>query len=166
MDADQVAEMLSSVRLREEVTNLADEEEEEGEENADRSAVKMAEAEYNRVNQCLLNFLASAILATDGNMQSAIVAGALDALRSHLTSSFVSEHNDTPVMITPKPYENKVGLIKRYSRSSLKWKLIAQAPDAKIKCIIQKKNDLYHLGVYDSSLKPTASGYIIQNGFL
>ena len=165
MDADQIAETLSSTRLEE--ADIARRGEEEEEEEDDRCALKKADAEYDRLIQYLLEFLASAIKASDGDMQSAIVVGALKALHDRLRSPFWSAgHNGTSITITPNLYEHYVDVIKRLSRSNLSWNLIAKAPDAKITCIIQIKHGLYHLGVYDSSLKPVASGYIIHNGFL
>lgn len=160
MNADQVAKMLSSIRLKEE-ESAGGNEDDDGD---DHRALKKVEAEYVRATQYLLKFLASAIKATDGNMEHAIVAGALKALHDHLTSSFWAEHNGTSITITPNLYENSVSVIKRFSRSSGDWILVAKAPEAKITCIIQVKNGWYHLGVYDSSLKPAASGYITREG--
>ena len=77
MNADQVAEMLSSVRLREDNAGAS---EEEAGEDADYCALKKVENEYERTTQYLLKFVASAIKASDGNMQHFVVAGALKAL--------------------------------------------------------------------------------------
>ena len=159
MNADQVAEMLSSVRLREDNAGAS---EEEAGEDADYCALKKVENEYERTTQYLLKFVASAIKASDGNMQHFVVAGALKALHDHLTSSFWSERVGTSITITPNLYESSVSLIKRFSRSSSDWILVAKAPEAEITCIIQVKNGWYHLGVYDASLKPAVSGYITR----
>lgn len=160
MNADQVAEMLSSVRLREDNAGGNEEEGEDG----DHFALNEVEAQYKSTTQYLLKFLVSAIKASDGNMQHSIVSGALKALRDHLTSSFWAERIGTSITITPNLYENNVDLIKRFSVSSSSWLLVAKAPEAEIRCIVQIKNGWCHLGVYDSTLRPAASGYITREG--
>lgn len=151
MNADDVTGMLASVCLK---VEIAGGEEEEG------SDLKKTEADYDRNIKYRSHFLAKAIKASGGDMETPIVLGGLDALRDMVTSSFSAEYDGTPILIMPNLYNNKLSLINRFSQSTKAWITVAKTPETELTCTIQIKEGWYHLGVYDSSRRPLASGYI------
>lgn len=163
MNANQFTELISSICLVEEKAvggNEVVEQEEEEEEDAEFRAVQRTDAEYTRTVEHRSRVLAKAIKAADGDMQSAIVVGALKALRDLLTSSFSAKYGDTTMTITRNLYENKLSLIKQFSERDGAWSTVVKAPETEITCNLGIENGWYRLAFYDSLHRHLASGYI------
>ena len=153
MNADDVTGMLAHFCLKVEDAGGEDEE------GSDLSALRKTEADYDRNIKYLSHFLAKAIKASGGDMESSIVLGGLNALRDMVTSPVSAEYDGTRMLIMPNLYNNELSLINRYSQSTKAWITVAKAPETELTCTIQIKEGWYHLGVYDSSRRPLASGY-------
>ena len=161
MNANQFTELISSIRLVEEMAVGGEEVvEEEEKEEAEFSAMQRTDAEYTRTVEHRLRVLAKAIKASGGDMQTPIVVGALKALRDLLTSSFWAKYGDTSMTIMRNLYENKLSLVKKFSERDGAWSTVAKAPETEITCNLGIENGWYHLAVYDSLHRHLASGYI------